>query len=284
MGAGVKSVSRSRKGRPMTTLITSPQNTEEMGSAVGQVVEEEHPGVAQAREQGQNIARRAARLQAVHEEAQHPQQHHRAGDEVQLPGPPVPEHHGEQDDEDGGGELQDNGVGGGGQLVGHGEQGVGAADAHRPHQDPPVEPGRVPGRPEDTADDQQGHQVPPAVDGQAVPGDDLDAQPPDAVQQGGGKDAQRPRPPGYPQRKTPPVPKDRGRLDAVPPLFAALSQRRPQRVNDSRAVPGAPVLPYSASAVQGAAPGGIPHRSSPPFTGRGLSGQEWGGYSSRSPH
>src|SRR5699024_10310097 len=99
-----------------------------------------------------------------------------------------PEDGGQQDHEDRGGKLQDDGVGGGGQLVGQGEEHVGAAYAHSPQGDPPVEAEAVAAEEQVVPYHQQGDHVPGAVDAHAVPGDNLHTQPPDAVQHGGEKD------------------------------------------------------------------------------------------------
>lgn len=175
----------------MTTLAASPPEHGADGVRVRQVVEQKYPRVAQPRDEGQHVAQHPAHLQAVHEEAHHPRQHQGAGGQVQPLRLFPPEEDRQQDDKDRGCELQNNGVGGGGQLVGHGEEHVGAAYAHRSQGDPPVQPQPVPAHGQIAPHHQQRHHVPGTVDAQAVPGDHLDAQSPDAVQHSGQEDEQR---------------------------------------------------------------------------------------------
>lgn len=67
-------------------LITSPQKTEEMGSAVGQVVEQKYARIAQAGHKSQQVSNQFAALQTLHKEAGYAQQHRRAGGDVQESG------------------------------------------------------------------------------------------------------------------------------------------------------------------------------------------------------
>lgn len=197
MAVGGNSVSWIRKGRPVTEERTSPPEHRGEGVAVGHVVHQKDPGVGHPGQEGQEVAQAAPHLQAVHEEKQHPAEHHRAGDQVQPPGPLVPEEQGEHNDENRGGELKHDGVGRRGQLIGHRIQQVGAEHAHGPQENPAVQTGRVPGGRQKCPDDHQGDGGAPAVDGDSAPGNHLDAQSPDAVQHRRDENEQHPGPPTY---------------------------------------------------------------------------------------
>lgn len=196
--------------------------------AVGHVVHQKDPGVGHPGKEGQEVAQASPHLQAVHEEEQHPAEHHRAGDQVQPPGPLVPEQQGEHNDENRGGKLKHDGVGRRGQLVGHRIQQVGAEHAHGPQEDPAVQSGRVLGDRQKQPDDYQRDGGAPAVDGDPVPGDHLDAQSADAVEHGRNKYAQHsgaplcfhmfPSPPRKTKALRPGSPGQRAFYNAVPPL------------------------------------------------------------------
>ena len=165
------------------------------GVAVGHVVHQKDPGVGHPGQEGQEVAQAAPHLQAVHEEEQHSAEHHRAGDQVQPPGPLVPEQQGEHDDKNGGGKLKHDGVGRRGELIGHCIQQVGSEHAHGPQENPAVQPGRMLRNCQKQSDDHQSNGGAPAVDGDSAPGNHLDAQSADAVQHRRDENEQHPGPP-----------------------------------------------------------------------------------------
>ena len=164
------------------------------GVGIRQLIHQENTRVGHAGHQGQHVAQAAPHLQAVREEEKHPAEHDAAGQQIQPPRLSPPEQGGKQDDKNRRSKLKDDHIGRCGQLVGHGEQGVGAEDAQRPHRDPAVEPERMADRRQIGPNHHQGNGGAGPVDGHTSPGDQLDAQPADAVQHRRQKDAQRPSP------------------------------------------------------------------------------------------
>ena len=160
------------------------------GVPLRHVVHHEHTGVGDPGDEGQHVPHHPASGKAVHKEEQDAAQHGRAGHQIQLSRPAPEEDGGEHHHENGGGELEDDGVGRRGHLVGDGEEDVGPTHRQSAQQDPAVHPGLVANGPQVQPDDHQGHRGPGSVDRHPVPRDHFDAEPPDAVQHRGGKDAQ----------------------------------------------------------------------------------------------
>ena len=165
---------------------------------------------------------------------------------------------GKQNDKNRGGKLENDGVCRRCHLIGHRKQGICSEDAQSSQSHPAVKAQGVLYHNQVNSNDHQRDGGTGAVDGHAVPGDDLHTQTADAVKQGRYKHAQRSsltlRHLIPPKTKSPlPVSTDRGHnIYAVPPLVRFHSrEKKPLGVRDSCAVTGVPGLSPTARCGSG---------------------------------
>ena len=143
------------------------------GIPFGKSIQHKYDGIKCARKNGQQVAQHAAARDAIDKEDDDADKYDNAGQNIQPPGLLVKENPEEQDDEDGRGKLEDDGVGRGGELIGIDIENHLAKHAEGPEQNLPVEDEFMVRSRHDGGNDDGGNERAAAVDGQRAPGNHL---------------------------------------------------------------------------------------------------------------